>query len=754
MFSYKVLYNVLAARIKDCRLAIEKIRTTIASQENQFNAIFNDNEMKVIRRTAENKKHDKQFRKKIRQCKLYEKSTRLPSLTKSPPNFKKNNIHNLSNYQLTNEEEEALCKGLNFCYGLRKEEFAITDTIIAVENALNMNDTFTQPLPEDIKMKVRDKVKHHIMRHQRLHHNINRKTEKYRRTISNMKKRKDIYILKADKGNSTVIMNKSEYEAKMEEHLNCGPYKRLDKNPTELYRKKVFKFCEALHKENKFDKQTFKSLISNNARTPILYGAPKIHKQDVPLRPIVSSYNSPTQKLSKLLHGILKPIVGNNFSIRNSAEFVEKLREKNIKPGEILISYDAKNLFTSIPINKLLQYTRDVLEKDRTLKARTKLSINDIITGMEICLRSTYFQFRNNFFEQEDGMAMGCPLSTIGADIFMERLEDDLIRGNHTVKFYSRYVDDIFMIIRGRQTEKVLQLLNSFDPNVQFTYEKENEQKLPFLDVLIRRQEDGKFKFSIYRKTTHTDKYLDWHSVHPKAHKITVVNTLVQRALKICDIEYLEDELEHITNTLVLLNNYPRPWVENQIKRIKYKFYNNCPTLPETMPRVILPYVPTLTESVGRIITRTLGNPLGYIPFNRMSDIVSTHKDKDICPNCGVYKISCACGALYIGETGRDLSVRMKEHQDHSRLGHIDKSAIANHTWENINDNGHHIDWDSAQIIVSEARHTQRKLMEAIIIKKAINDDIPIMNRKEEEGSCWIPNYWDSVFFKMFEDKI
>ncbi len=178
-----------------------------------------------------------------------------------------------------------------------------------------------------------------------------------------------------------------------------------------------------------------------------MYGAPKIHKQDVPLRPIVSSYSSPTQKLSKFLHGILKPIVANTFSVQNSGDFVDKLRKKTIKSGEILISYDAKSLFTSIPVNKLLQYTRDLLEKDNSLKQRTKLSIDDIIKGMEICLRSTYFQFRENYYEQEDGMAMGCPLSTIGADIFMERLESELVENNNHIKFYSRYVDDICMII-------------------------------------------------------------------------------------------------------------------------------------------------------------------------------------------------------------------------------------------------------------------------------------------------------------------
>ncbi len=202
------------------------------------------------------------------------------------------------------------------------------------------------------------------------------------------------------------------------------------------------------------------------------------------------------------------------------------------------------------------------------------------------------------------------------------------------------------------------------------------------------------------------------------------------------------------------MNNYPRKWVEAHIKQIKFKFYHQLPQVPEEQPRVILPYIPNLTENVARVINRKLGNPLGYIPYNRMSDIVSSHKDKGICPKCGIYVVNCTCGSMYIGETGRDLSVRLKEHKDSTRLGHIDKSAIANHAWEYISDSNHKIQWEDAKIIVSEGRYTQRKLMEAVLIKKAMKDRTPIMNRKEEEGRTWIPSFWDSLFFEIFKNKL
>ncbi len=60
-------------------------------------------------------------------------------------------------------------------------------------------------------------------------------------------------------------------------------------------------------------------------------------------------------------------------------------------------------------------------------------------------------------------------LSTIGADIFMELMKDELIVNIKAIKFYRIHIDDIFMIIRARKATNILQFLNSFDKNVQFT---------------------------------------------------------------------------------------------------------------------------------------------------------------------------------------------------------------------------------------------------------------------------------------------
>ena len=76
--------------------------------------------------------------------------------------------------------------------------------------------------------------------------------------------------------------------------------------------------------------------------------------------------------------------------------------------------------------------------------------------------------------------------------------------------------------------------------------EIEENNKLPFLDVLISRKEDGFVSHQVYRKKTHTDRYLhaDSHPFPPQ--KIGAINTPITRALRIFDKEHIKEEIDHL----------------------------------------------------------------------------------------------------------------------------------------------------------------------------------------------------------------
>ena len=121
---------------------------------------------------------------------------------------------------------------------------------------------------------------------------------------------------------------------------------------------------------------------------------------------------------------------------------------------------------------------------------------------------------------------MGSPLGPVLAGIFMVELETRIIPTvTDNISHWTRYVDDTFAFIKKGYVGHVLVRLNSFHKNIQFTYELENQNKLPFLDVLLIRR-GNKIETTVYRKSTNNDIYLNWGSFAPVTLKRGTLKTL------------------------------------------------------------------------------------------------------------------------------------------------------------------------------------------------------------------------------------
>ena len=64
--------------------------------------------------------------------------------------------------------------------------------------------------------------------------------------------------------------------------------------------------------------------------------------------------------------------------------------------------------------------------------------------------------------------------------------------------------------------------------------------------------------------------------------------------------------------------------------------------------------------------------------LTKVKDTLSLGKQSNV-----VYRISCSCGQVYIGETRWRLETRLKEHRDACKRGMMEESAVAEHVWEN-----------------------------------------------------------------------
>ena len=134
------------------------------------------------------------------------------------------------------------------------------------------------------------------------------------------------------------------------------------------------------------------------------------------------------------------------------------------------------------------QYQPDVqaalrkLEADPCLANRTTLTPAQIADLLDFVLRSTYFQYDGLIYEQQEGAAMGSPVSAVIANLYMEDFEEQALTSTPCMpKIWRRYVDDTFTILSRDKVDIFLQHLNSQQPTIRFTMETETNNIIPFL---------------------------------------------------------------------------------------------------------------------------------------------------------------------------------------------------------------------------------------------------------------------------------
>ncbi|CAH1277267.1 Hypp9532 [Branchiostoma lanceolatum] len=409
--------------------------------------------------------------------------------------------------------------------------------------------------------------------------------------------------------------------------------------------------------------------------------------------------------------------------------------------------------------SETLEIIRRRLEKDRDLKNRTNLEVKDILELLTFIVTTTYFMFRDNIYQQKFGTAMGSPVSPVLANLFMEWLEEQAIATAPITcrpKLWKRYVDDVMEIVKRGVQQELTDHLNNTDPtgNIQFTYEEEQNGTLPFLDTLLVRKEDGTVKLLVYRKTTHTDQYLNFQSHHPLHQKLGVIRTLLDRCNAVVTEEQDKQlETQHVKRALSRCG-YPQ-WtfkkVEQQRSRPKQKGKSKKQE-EKARAMVVIPYIKGVTEPLERVF-RKHNVSTAVRPKTTLRSLLVHPKDKldDLVKTDCVYKIPCkSCNEVYIGETGRTFGTRLDEHKKEAdsievvkytrsqkrQAQQVDKkSAITDH----IARHNCIIDWEGAKVIDREDNRRTRWIKEAVWIRKTA----PVMNR--DEGAYKLSRIWDSV---------
>nr|VZI18129.1 unnamed protein product [Spirometra erinaceieuropaei] len=516
---------------------------------------------------------------------------------------------------------------------------------------------------------------------------------------------KSIVILPADKGRSTVILDKAEYLQKANALLeDRQAYVKCDGDPMKKLVTQINTTLTMLQNNGAMTRAERLATKPTDAAMARFYGLPKIHKDGAPLRPIVSLRGTPTFNLAKWMFRRLNCLTsGSDTTVRSSVHFLERLKGLQINTNEVMVSFDVTSLFTSIPKDLAVETVSDLLDSQYT-EANNTPRRGHLVQVLKYCLQ-TFFTFEGTVHEQIKGTPMGSPLSGFIAEAVLQELET-LVFATYKPKFWARYVDDTFVVLKREMVSNFHALLNSVLPDIQFTMETENNNQIAFLDVLVHRKVNGSLKTTVYRKATNTRQILSYHSNHPLCHKRSCVRSLYRRVDTHCSEPTDKVAELHYLRRMFTSNGYPRSFIErSRLSRPTVKSTANQPKVWQE-----LPYIANVSEAVARIL-QPLGIGIAHKPEATIRSLVMRPKTplpRGETANV-VYRIPCSsCEANYVGEAGKRLQTRMDEHARAVRR--MDQlSLVAEHCAAF----GHAFAFQDAEVLGQGSDQTVRETLEA-----------------------------------------
>jgi hypothetical protein len=394
-----------------------------------------------------------------------------------------------------------------------------------------------------------------------------------------------------------------------------------------------------------------------------------------------------------------------------------------------LVSLDVTSLYNNIP-NELI--TNIIKEKWEILKKHTTLSQEVFIEAINLTLNNNYFQYKDTFYQQLGGCAMGSPISSTVAQLVMKFLEEDVIKNlNIPLIFFKRYVDDCITAVPEDQINNVLTAFNSFHHKLQFTSEIESENKINFLDLtIIKNKDNEEIKTKWFTKDTWSGRYLNYNSHHSTSQKNSVIIGLTDRALTLTSPEFRPQTLRKVKKILTE-NNFPTKLINRIIKQRTFKFYNKNLVRKATEANnsskkyIAMPYTHELSEKIKYIfkkhdivVCHKTQNMLSSL-FTPLKSKVPKKKKSNV-----IYSIPCLnCPKKYIGMTTQYLENRLNGHK------YTKNASTALHKHEK--NEKHEFDFSNTKILTQDSNYKKLLVKEMIHIKKdnhVVNDKQDINN--------------------------
>jgi len=281
-------------------------------------------------------------------------------------------------------------------------------------------------------------------------------------------------------------------------------------------------------------------LATADCEIPRFHVIPKVHKTPWSSRPIIPSHSWITSKASEVVDYFLQPIVKSSIPVLQSTkDFVNRIKDVKLNPGRTvwLVTGDVKAMYTNIPPDAAISVVGEMLAEKR--KSKRSNTAQDLTTLLEFVLRNNCFSYLEDTYIQNSGLAMGTACAPAVANLYCAshetRLAHDRPFLNFSVKFYGRYIDDIFLIFEGTE-ERLHEFFQYWKiPELEIAWEY-SQSTMHFLDVQVRIT-DGTLVTSIYEKNLNKHMYIPFSSAHPLSVKKGMVKAERMRFRYICSKE-------------------------------------------------------------------------------------------------------------------------------------------------------------------------------------------------------------------------
>ena len=416
-----------------------------------------------------------------------------------------------------------------------------------------------------LKLYDREKRRQHLSRPG---HKLTRQEKK---DLSDLREDTRIVVEPSDKSKGFVLMSRENYVNKVAEMLrNPEDYEQCERKVEELDKQASLTLRKITG--GKLPAALSEAILPSNSRVSQFYGLPKDHKPGLPLRPVVSTCESPFSNISLLLERILNQLL--EFvpaHMSSTEECIDELRSLGPLPDNCIVaSRDVVSLYSNIPIAESIEAAMELLDTHSKEVDMFDLSLQDIRRLLEFVLSSNYFAFGESVYRQRKGLAMGNHLAPPMAIIFMSKLESEALElSPNKPRMYRRYIDDCILVwLHGlRLLQEFLNFMNSRHPDIRFTIEhteQNEEHAVNYLDLCVSVNQ-GTINWELFIKTSHSGVHLSYDSALPKEVKMSVATEQFRRAKRNASTKQGRERGISKIENLLKQNGYP----ENAITRTK-----------------------------------------------------------------------------------------------------------------------------------------------------------------------------------------